>query len=204
MSSTNVQLVAPGGGCLAVQSIVAPGGRAGLVIVPCNSTDVTQTFTWDDANLLLKQGGNCVDVHSGGPIVWMYGCNAGSRNDRLQIKADGTLSAGNRCLGVEAIDPAGSTFAWTLQAWAKPLPEDKGLALLLINPAAAAVDVEVPLWMLPLTGSGANLTGKSLGVRDIWKHSDQTPVAAGASTLKMTVNGKDSMFVRLSVKAEEP
>lgn len=202
----NVQLVAPGGGCLKVQGHGYPGGAAGLVIVSCNSSDSAQTFTWDKDSTLLKYGGHCVDVHSGGPIVWMYGCSQSSPNDKLFVNASGTVSINANgkdiCFGVEASDPAGSTFASTLQAWAKPLPGDQGLALLLINPDATAHTFEVPLWTLPLTGSATNLTGASFNVRDIWAHADQSPMAKGTSALKISVNGLDSSFLRLYPNGE--
>jgi hypothetical protein len=30
-----------------------------------------QTFGYNSTTLLLARAGNCVDVHAGGPIVWM-------------------------------------------------------------------------------------------------------------------------------------
>lgn len=189
-----------------VQGAGYPGGAGGLAIVTCNSSDPAQTFAWDQTNLLLKNRGHCVDVHSGGPIVWMYGCSLSSPNDKLHVNESGTMSISvngkDICLGIEASDPAGSTFASSLQAWAKPLPKDDGVALLLLNPDTAAHDVELPLWTLPLTGSGTNLTGKAFNVRDIWAHTDRSPVAEGTQALKLSVNGMDSIFIRLYPQKE--
>jgi hypothetical protein len=41
------------------------------------------------------------------------------------------------------------------------------------------------------------LTKKALSVRDIWARTDLAPLAAGATTVEMTVAAMDSAFVRL-------
>jgi len=89
-----------------------PGGSGGLVIVKCNSTDKSQIFEYDDSaeDFELKQNGHCVDVHSGGPIVWMYGCSS-LPNDQLHLNATTktlSIASGKTCIGVEEEDPAGN------------------------------------------------------------------------------------------------
>ena len=102
------------------------------------------------------------------------------------------------CVGVEADDPAGATFQSMLQAWAKPLAADDGVALLLINPDSNPHNFEVPLAAIPLTSSGTNLTNTAVAVRDIWGRADLKPIAKGTLSLVATVNGLDSAFYRLS------
>ena len=206
LSPTTAALAAPGGGCLAQQGGGFPGGAGGLTITACNATDPAQVFSYDASTKQLKQvsSGHCVDVHSGGPIVWMYGCTS-SPNDQLQF-VDGTVrvavGTAGLCFGVEQDDPAGATAQSTLQAWAKPLSEQAGVALLLINPTTSSRSIEVPLAALPLTGSGTNLTkALSVGVRDIWARADAAPLAKGAATVKLTVPAMDSSFVRLHAAA---
>lgn len=206
LDADSVQVLAPGGGCLKVQGGGAPGGAGGLVIANCNSTDTSQLFSWDKDNLQLKNNGHCVDMHAGGPIAWMYGCSTTSPNDKLFFNTSGTLSVkfnGNyMCFGVEGVDPAGSTFASSLQAWAKPLQDDQGLALLLINPDSQAADFAVPLSVLPLTGNHQNLTNKDFNVRNIWLKQDQGSVKKGTSSFNIKVNSLDSAFVRLYPSSE--
>ena len=166
--------------------------------------DTAQQFSYDGTTFQLKQptSGHCVDVHSGGPIVWMYGCTNGA-NDQLKFNAaDGTLRVtlganNDLCFGVEAADPAGATFASTIQAWAKPLSKGQGVALLMINPDTQPHAFDVPISALPQTGEGKNLTGSALHVRDIWTHSDGPQIPAGSKTVSMTVPGMASAFVRL-------
>ena len=106
----------------------------------------------------------------------------------------------NLCVGLETDDPAGSTYASTAQAWAKPL--DDGVALLLINPDDKPHTISVALGALPLTGGGANLTsGGPLRVRDVWARAERAPLAKGAAALSLTVAGLDSAFVRLTPDA---
>jgi hypothetical protein len=220
-------LVGPSGGCLKIQGRGFPGGAGGLLLATCNSSDPAQAFSYNGTTKHLSQypKGNCVDVHSGGPyaakqsnwglahsrhaanadvacafpcagsIVWMYGCTPGP-NDNLSF-VDGTIQAGSSlCFGEEADDPAGSTFASTIQAWAKPMSD--GVALLLINPDTKPHTFKVPMYMLPLTGGGKNLTSTPLNVRDVWAHAPLAPVSTGAVSIDMTVDGFDSAFVRLS------
>jgi len=202
MSSS--QLTAPGGGCLRVQGSGFAGGRGGLVIAKCNTTDNAQNFTYDATTMQLSTSSHlCVDVHSGGPIVWMYGCSGGV-NDKLKFDASpaagGTISVAvgaGLCFGVEEDDPAGATFESSLQAWAKPLNGTNGVAVLMINPGSSAQKFIVPLNRLPIDGSGKNLTGLALSVRDVWKRAAGTAVAKGAATLEMTVGPMDSAFVRV-------
>ena len=219
------QLVAPGGGCLRVQGGGFPGGAGGTVIVDCNTTDGAQLFQVVPQNhgenyglpelgglspspsssaLQLRNGGHCVDVHSGGPIVWMYGCT-GSPNDLFTLNTQNkTLSVAvgvdGLCVGVEAADPAGATFASTLQAWAKPLKNGHGVAVLLINPDTKPHDFAVPLYTLPLDGNGFNLTTAALSVRDIWARADVADMPAGTKAITKTVGPMDSVFLRLSKK----
>jgi len=203
----SVALVAPGGGCLKQQGHGYPGGAGGLVIAQCNDTDATQTFTYDNTTKQLKSmSGHCVDVHSGGPIVWMYGCSAGP-NDILAFDATTqTLSVAvgsGLCFGVEQDDPAGSTATNSLQAWAKPIGgEIDAVAVLLINPDTQAHEFSVPLSALPLTGSGVNVTLQALTMRDIWARADRPALSATATTLVISVDGMDSAFVRLEIKKE--
>ena len=105
------------------------------------------------------------------------------------------------CFGLEAADPAGATVESSLQAWAKPLPSSRGVALLLINPDSKAHVFDVPLARLPLTGGGVNITGKPLSVRDIWARADGTPIAAGTASVTLTVPALDSAFLRLAPTA---
>ena len=201
-----VSLVAPGGGCLKVQGRGAPGGAGGLVVAACNATDDAQAFAYNASTMQLSQGGRCVDVHSGGPIVWIYGCSA-SPNDQLRFdETEGTVrveAGGGRCFGLESDDPAGATFESTLQAWAKPLKQ--GVALLLINPDTSPHDVSLPMYTLPLLGSGANVTASpKLDVRDIWAHASLTPVDTAAGVLKLTVPPLDSVFLRLEPTSAAP
>jgi len=199
-TATAVSLAAPGGGCLRIQGGGYPGGAGGTVVVKCNATDAAQQFEYDTATLQLRdpKSGHCVDVHSGGPIVWMYGCTKGA-NDLLHLnKTDGTVSVdvggtgeGGLCFGVETADPAGSTVESTLQAWAKPLEGSDGVALLLINPDSVSHDFEVPLSVLPTK------LAAPIKIRDIWQRADLPVLAASATTVKMTVGAKDSAFLRL-------
>eukprot|EP01050_Picozoa_sp_SAG11_P043567 SAG11_NODE_20694_length_440_cov_0.756598_1_plen_82_part_10 len=77
--SRSPHLVEGGGGCLTQRGSGFQGGAGGLVIAECNGTDPSQTFTYDTTTSQLRQvsSKHCVDVHSGGPIVWMYGCSNG-------------------------------------------------------------------------------------------------------------------------------
>ena len=137
---------------------------------------------------------HCVDVHSGGPIVWMYGCSSSSQNDQLKFDTSaGTLTAASLCIGVEADDPAGATFQSSLQAWAKPLNASAS-ALLLINPDTQPHDFEVPLANVSAALAAA---GKAT-VRDIWAHADLPPLAGGAASVKATVAAMDSAFMTLA------
>ena len=71
-------------------------------------TDPSQTFTYNPTTfeLILVGKHECVDVHSGGPIVWMYGCSTSSANDQLKFdKTAGTVTANKLCFGVEADNP---------------------------------------------------------------------------------------------------
>ena len=134
------------------------------------------------------------------------GCTA-SPNDELKFdKTAGTLTANSLCFGVEADDPAGATFQSTLQAWAKPLNGTQGVALLMINPDTKPHDFAVPVAKLPVLSASlgeifasgpAHNHGKTLQVRDIWNRKDLSPLAAGASDVKMTVGPMDSAFLRL-------
>ena len=197
-TATAVSLEAPGGGCLRIQGRGYPGGAGGTVIAKCNATDGAQHFEYDTATTQLRdpKSGHCVDVHSGGPIVWMYGCTTGP-NDLLHLNAtDGTVSVnvggtgeGGLCIGVEAADPAGGTVESTLQAWAKPLGGADGVAVLIINPDDTAHDVEVPLSVLP------GVLTPPLKVRDLWARTDLTSLSG--ETIKIAVGGKDSAFLRL-------
>ena len=142
-------LRAPGGGCLRVQGGGYPGGAGGLVVVACNASDAAQAFQYSADTLQLKQpsSGHCVDVHSGGPIVWMYGCSSGP-NDQLRFNGtDGSLrvaqGAADVCFGLEAADPAGATVESSLQAWAKPLPGTRGVALLQRPRRSARMILEI-------------------------------------------------------------
>ena len=140
--------------------------------------------------------------------MWIDGCTA-SPNDELKFdKTAQTLSASSLCFGVEADDPAGATFQSTLQAWAKPLNGTRGVALLMINPDTKPHDFAVPIAKLPVPPAGSAETsspwaatsgkqGKTLQVRDIWARKDLSPLAAGASDVKMTVGPMDSAFLRL-------
>ena len=125
----------------------------------------------------------------------MYGCTNGP-NDLLSF-VDGSVQVGNSlCFGEESDDPAGATFASTIQAWAKPMSD--GVALLLINPDTTPHTCRVPLYKLPLSGGGVNLTSASLQVRDVWAHAPLDPVAKGTASIDMTVDGLDSAFMRLT------
>ena len=68
-----VALTAPGGGCLTQSGHGFPGGAGGLIVADCNGTDPAQTFHYNSTTFQLVQvsSKHCVDVHSGGPIVWM-------------------------------------------------------------------------------------------------------------------------------------
>jgi hypothetical protein len=198
-----MQLSTPAGGCLSRRGPGYPGGRGGLVVAPCDGGDA-QAFTYNESSLQLSNSGDCVDVHSGGPLVWMYGCSSESANDRIRFDADAETASvdegrGPLCLGVEADDPAGSTFEYTLQAWAKPLPEGQGVALLLLNPNADPQQIELPLYTLPLTGDGKNLTSvPKLAMRDIWARADKPPpLTPDGHSLRVRVGALDSIFVRL-------
>ena len=135
-------------------------------------------------------------------VLPIDGCTA-SPNDELKFdKTAGTLTANSLCFGVEADDPAGATFQSTLQAWAKPLNGTQGAALLMINPDTKPHDFAVPVAKLPLPpASPGELSapghGQALQVRDIWNRKDLSPLAAGASDVKMTVGPMDSAFLRL-------
>lgn len=107
-----------------------------------------------------------------------------------------------KCVGVEGEDPAGGGVETMLQAWAKPLPG--AVAVLLINPDAKPHDISVPLGVLPLAGSGKNLSTTPFETRDIWAHSDlglhgrvTGREAAGGGNLTVTVGAYDSAFLRL-------
>ena len=129
-----------------------------------------------------------------------YGCTP-KPNDLLQFDAaKQTVSVGNGalCFGVEAGDPAGGAYQETLQAWAKPLEGNDGVAVLLINPDTKPHDFEVPIAAFPKV-NGANLTGSALNVRDIWGHSDLAALPKGTATIKATVGPMDSAFLRFSI-----
>ena len=109
------------------------------------------------------------------------------------------------CFGLEDDDPAGGRYQYEVQAWAKPLSDTQGVALNIINPGAAASDVTVPLYLLPKTGAGINVTTVSgkIGVRDIWARTDlpDLPAPQGIErTFSMRVDGLNSAFVRLHPK----
>ena len=92
-----------------------------------------------------------------------------------------------------------------MQAWAKPLSGTRGVALSVINPHAGMTDVTVPLYALPLTGAGINLTTVpgAIGVRDIWARQDlpDLPPPQGVErVVSLRVVGMNSAFVRLSPK----
>jgi hypothetical protein len=203
-NASEVALAAPGGGCLTQRGSGFQGGAGGLLIAECNGTDPAQTFTYNPTTFQLVQvsSKHCVDVHSGGPIVWMYGCTTGP-NDQLKFdKTAGTVTANNLCFGVEADDPAGATFQSTLQAWAKPLKGADGVAVLMINPDTKSHDFAVPTAKLPkspavTTTAGGGTGGAALKVRDIWARKDLAPLAAGATEVKVTVGPMDSAFLRL-------
>ena len=55
----------------------------------------------------------------------------------------------------------------------------------------------MPLAALPLTGAGKNLTGLGAAVRDIWDHADLASLGKSDASLKLSVPGMDSAFVRL-------
>ena len=191
-----VALKAPGGGCLKQQGNGYAGGAGGLVISACNATDPAQIFNYSKTTFQLQQvsSHHCVDVHSGGPIVWMYGCSSSSQNDQLKFDTGaGTLTAAGLCIGVEADDPAGATFQSSLQAWAKPLNASAS-ALLLINPDTQPHDFEVPLANVSAALAAA---GKAT-VRDIWARADLPPLASGAASVKATVPAMDSAFMALA------
>ena len=149
-------------------------------------------------------------MHSGGPIVWLYGCSTTSANDALYFNASTKsvyVEAGGRqiCFGLEDDDPAGGRYQYEVQAWAKPLSGTRGVALSVINPHAGMTDVTVPLYALPLTGAGINLTTVSgaIGVRDIWARQDlpDLPPPQGVKrAVSLRVVGMNSAFVRLSPK----
>mmetsp|Transcript_46332 Transcript_46332/g.136842 ORF Transcript_46332/g.136842 Transcript_46332/m.136842 type:complete len:226 (-) Transcript_46332:83-760(-) len=124
--------------------------------------------------------------------------NANRRAKRQPPRAPvaAARSQGNKCFGLEADDPAGSTYASSLQAWAKPL--DEAIALLLINPDTAPHAFSVPTYRLPLTGGGVNLTTTPLDVRDIWARAPLAPIGKGAAVISITVPPLDSAFVRLT------
>jgi len=204
LAGGNVALQAPGGGCLAVRGSGYPGGAGGTVIADCNSTDPAQTFMYNETTQQLMQPSShhCVDVHSGGPIVWMYGCTSGP-NDRLIFdKNAGTvyvnISSGKVCFGMESDDPAGGAYQSTLQAWAKPLKT--GVAVLLINPDTKPHTVDFPISSLPLSGQGVNFTTVETNVRDIWAHKTLSPWKQGATTASIRIGGLDSVFLSLSPK----
>jgi len=190
-----VMLQAPGGGCLTVQGAGYPGGAGGLVIARCNSSYAAQGFKYDEATKQISSvsNGRCVDIHSGGPILWMYGCSAGP-NDKLTIAANKTLEGAGLCVGVEQDDPAGATYQSALQAWAKPL--NSSVAVLLINPDTVSHDFSVPLSVLPFSETCTDLTG--LAVRDIWEHTNLTSIPSGVSMLNVTVGPMDSAFLKLT------
>jgi hypothetical protein len=54
-------------------ALTFPGGAGGLIVADCNGTDPAQTFHYNSTTFQLVQvsSKHCVDVHSGGPIVWM-------------------------------------------------------------------------------------------------------------------------------------
>jgi len=87
--------------------------------------------------------------------------------------------------------PAGANVESTLQAWAKPLP-DGYVALLLVNPDSKAHEIEVPLNVLPI-----DFTGDNVLMRDIWEQKDLKPLGQGKTSIKVTVGGHDSAFLRL-------
>ena len=100
---------------------------------------------------------------------------------------------------VQQADPAGQSYQSTLQAWAKPLKGADGVAVLLINPTASAMKFDVPLNVLPLAGSGANLTAAAVKSRDIWQHAAGPSIACPgpACAVQTTVPAMDSVFLRL-------
>ena len=171
-----VALNAPGGGCLTLQGPGYPGGFGGLVIAACNASDLSQQFKQDSGRFVSAASGRCVDIHSGGPIVWMFGCSS-LPNDELSVRvANGTLEGAGRCIGVESRDPAGESTMHvvksaqvmiagntqtTRQAWAKPV--NGSVAVLMINPDSVPHQFAVPLSVLPFAKMN-----DIVAVRDIW------------------------------------
>merc|ERR1711924_176167 len=100
------------------------------------------------------------------------------------------------CIGLEAADPAGATYASTLQGWAKPVGRGgaAGVALLIINPDTRVHEVTVPLANLPLAGGqgGTNLTSVEVHVRDIWARANAGTIDKGAAGVTKTVGPLDS------------
>jgi len=204
LANGNTAVKAPGGGCLMQQGPGFEGGAGGLILADCNATSPAQIFSYNQTTFQLTQvsSKHCVDVHGGGPIVWMYGCSS-KANDLLHFNAaQQTLSVplnGGLCFGVEAADPAGGAYQETLQAWAKPLEGIDGVAVLLINPDTKPHDFEVPISNLPKANGKVNMTGSALNVRDIWAHADLAALPKGTAFIKTTVGPMDSAFLRLSV-----
>ena len=61
-------------------------------MVACNASDAAQAFEYnEDTQLKQPSSGHCVDVHSGGPIVWMYGCSSGPNDSGSMAR---TVSVG--------------------------------------------------------------------------------------------------------------
>lgn len=181
-----VALNAPGGGCLTLQGPGYPGGFGGLVIAACNASDLSQQFKQDSGRFVSAASGRCVDIHSGGPIVWMFGCSS-LPNDELSVRvANGTLEGAGRCIGVESRDPAGNTQT-TRQAWAKPV--NGSVAVLMINPDSVPHQFAVPLSVLPFAKMN-----DIVAVRDIWAHEQRAPLPVGTAYLNATVGPMDSAF----------
>ena len=89
---------------------------------------------------------------------------------------------------------------WLVAASALFLFESQHLvAVLLINPTASAMKFDVPLNVLPLAGSGANLTAAAVKSRDIWQHAAGPSIACPgpACAVQTTVPAMDSVFLRL-------
>ena len=72
--------------------------------------------------------------------------------------------------------------------------------MLMINPDSEEHAFEVPVSVLPLDGTGTNLTGVGATVRDIWARADLAPLpkSGAATVIKATVGPLDSVFLRLA------
>jgi hypothetical protein len=77
--ATALQISPAGGGrCIAVPNGQTVSG-AGLQMQNCNNSPA-QTFTYDEAKMLLKIGGLCIDANGGQPgdLVKLLPCDGGS------------------------------------------------------------------------------------------------------------------------------